>query len=276
MIPKKKTTNKLIGAPLRPAVTISDDYAKTIVSEIELFYRDVLREVKAAFREGNPLHAMDATNTYEARTRLNKLNDKWASRFNDLAKTATGRMIERIKKNSTVTINMSLRTVAKDFEIDTSFSDDRMRDVIAASTQEAANLIKLIPEKFLGEVQGQVMRSITSGQGLKDLVPYMTKRYNGDIKWARHVALDQTRKAYTNITTIALRKAGAESFIWIHTGGSAHPRQEHIAMSGKEYRYDDPPVIDKRTGEKGLPSVAPFCRCIAKPVFTWSKTEGIK
>ena len=37
-------------------------------------------------------------------------------------------------------------------------------------------------------------------------------------------------------------------------------------MSGKVYRLDDPPVIDARTGERGLPGQAIFCRCTMQPI----------
>jgi len=258
--------------PLIPSAKISQEFSESIIKEIELFHRAVLREIKQAF--SGTAYAMDANVASDSRIRLNKLRMDWNSRFNELAKSSVGKMIEKVKKNSTVTINMSLRTISKEFEIDTSFSDQRLQDVIIASTQEAANLIKLIPEKYLAEVQGAVMRSITSGQGMKDLVPFLTKKYQGDIKWARHVALDQTRKAYTSINRVRLNKAGVESFIWRHTGGSAHPRKDHIALSGKEFRYDDPPIIDNRSGEKGFPSQLPFCRCLEIPVFSFLKSES--
>ena len=108
---------------------------------------------------------------------------------------------------------------ATDFQIDTSFSDARLEEVIKASTQEAANLIKSIPVNYINEVQGQVMRSITTGQGLKDLVPYLTKKYHGNVRKAKNVALDQTRKAYQSINTSRLKSLGVKKFIWVHSGG---------------------------------------------------------
>ena len=259
--------NLLEGGALIPSVSISNDFAKSIEKMIDEFHRDIAREIKAAFKAANPEYAMDGSFTFEARKRINALKEKWQERFNELAKSAVDRMIRRIDKNSSVSLNLSLKNLSDSISIDTTFSDARLADVIQASTQEAAQLIKRIPAKYLDEVQGQVMRSITSGNGMKDLVPYLTKKYKGDIKWARHVALDQTRKAYTSINTVRLQNMGVEEFKWVHTGGSAHPRKEHIALSGKIFRYDDPPVIDPRTGERGLPSVAPFCRCIAIPVI---------
>ena len=86
-------------------------------------------------------------------------------------------------------------------------------------------------------------------------------------KGAKNVALDQTRKAYQSMNAERMRAAGVKSFEWIHSGGGQKPRPDHVAMSGNVYRYDNLPVIDKRTGERGIPGQAPNCRCTARPVL---------
>ena len=45
-----------------------------------------------------------------------------------------------------------------------------------------------------------------------------------------------------------MEKIGVREYRWLHTSGSRHPRKLHIQMSGSIFRYDDPPVIDERTG----------------------------
>ena len=274
LTPKIKT-NQIEGSVLTPAASIHIELSKSMSKLIRDMYLDVKREMVAAFNETPlPDSAMDASITSQARIRLNLLTDKWTKKFGALAKFASQRMVDRVVKNSEVTVRMSLKEVAKDLTVDLTGSNAMLDEIIKASTQEAAGLIKRIPEKFLGEVQGQVMRSITTGKGIEDLVPYLTKRYEGDVKWARHVALDQTRKAYTSVNQVRLQSLGCESFIWIHSGGSAHPRKDHIEMNGKEYRFDDPPVVNKKTGERGLPSSQIFCRCVLKPVFRLEKNAA--
>ena len=260
-----------IGKALRPNLSIGSDFAKPQVALIDLMYKDIKRELTKIFKETNFTSAMDASTASQARIVLNYLLRKWSKRFDELAKSSVDRMISRTFKNSAVTLNMSFKDVSEDFKIDTSFSDARLQEVIKASTQEAANLIKVIPEKFINDVQGQVMRSITTGQGLKDLVPYLTDKYHGNVKRATNTALDQTRKAYQSINTTRLKAFGVKSFIWVHSGGGKVPRQEHIRMSGKEYRFDDPPVIGTMYGSevRGLPGDLPNCRCICKPVINF-------
>ena len=123
--------------------------------------------------------------------------------------------------------------------------------------------------QYLGEVQGQVMRSITSGQGLKDLIPYLNTKYDQNIRHARNVAFDQTRKAYSNINAGRMQANGIKSYEWIHSGGGQHPRKLHQQMNGRVYRLDDPPVIDERTQERGIPGRAINCRCTMRPIVSF-------
>lgn len=272
----KKPKNEVIGGALRPAVSIYRDLGDVLNEQIGIMVRQTIREMKAALESGDIHAAMDASPVSQSRIRLNKLSRKWQKRFDDLADKAVARMIDRTMKNSAVTLNASLRDVSKGFEIDTSSTDARLRQVIQASTEEAAQLIKRIPERFLGDVQGQVMRSITTGRGLQDLVPYLKRKYEDDVRWARNVAMDQMRKAYANINEARLKSVGCEEYQWIHTGGGKHPRALHIALSGKTFRYDDPPVIGRMYGQevRGNPAQLPFCRCIARPVFRFKADEG--
>ena len=258
------------GGALRPAVNIADDMAAAIIEQIGLMARQTRREMLKALSSGGFDHAMDDSPASQARIRLNWLREKWTARFRDLSKMQVDRMIDRTIKNSTVTLGMSLKEVSEGFKIDTALSSERLQTVIMASTQEAAQLIKRIPEQYLSDVQGHVMRAITTGSGQADLVPFFTKRYEGDVKWARHVSMDQQRKAYANINQVRLQAMGVQSYIWVHTGGGRYPRKDHIEMNGKEYRYDDPPIIQKATGARGKPGDAIFCRCVAKPVFRFN------
>lgn len=268
--PTKADPTVKTGGALRPAVNIADDMAAAIIEQIGLMARQTRREMLKALSSGGFDHAMDDNPASQARIRLNWLREKWTARFRDLSKMQVDRMIDRTIKNSTVTLGMSLKEVSEGFKIDTALSSERLQTVIMASTQEAAQLIKRIPEQYLSDVQGHVMRAITTGSGQADLVPFFTKRYEGDVKWARHVSMDQQRKAYANINQVRLQAMGVQSYIWVHTGGGRYPRKDHIEMNGKEYRYDDPPVIQKATGARGKPGDAIFCRCVAKPVFRFN------
>lgn len=269
-----------IGGELRPAVGIGADVYHELRAALEQMAKEVKRDMIAALSKAGldrPKYGQDAADgSYRARVRLNALTKKWEPVFGKLATKLSDRLVKRSLKHSAVTLGMSLRQISKDFEVNTRYLDARLKQVISASTQEAANLIKLIPSQYLGDVQGAVMRSITRGHGLKDLVPTLNRLYDGRIKHARMVALDQTRKVTMNINAARLQKLGCETFVWIHTGGGVHPRKDHIALSGKEFRFDDPPVVAVMNGQevRGIPGDAINCRCVMKPVFNFEKSDA--
>ena len=271
-MPTTKPLAEFRGAPLRPNAGIQEEYIGAILPLIRRMCDETKREVVRLFDGRATDAAMDENLSVTARVAINNLMAKYEPLFNRWAKKATKRMVQRTLKYSSVSLGMSLREVSESMKLNLDLlHTDRMQEVISAVTTEAANLIKLIPTKYLGEVQGEVMRSITKGNGLQDLVPYLNEKYDGNIRHARNVAMDQTRKAYTGINASRMQAAGITHFEWLHTSGSMHPRADHIAMSGKVFAFDDPPVIDKRTGERGLPGQAIFCRCIARPVLRFGK-----
>jgi uncharacterized protein with gpF-like domain len=47
-------------------------------------------------------------------------------------------------------------------------------------------------------------------------------------------------------------------------------------MDGNVYSFDDPPIIDKNTGERGIPGQAINCRCFMVPVIEFEDEEEIK
>ena len=263
--------NSIVAGALRPNVGISTAYAKAIVNELELMYRDIQRQLDKIAKSETYGQVMDASLASQYRIMLNALLRKWKPRFDKVAKSATERMIERSLKYS----DLALKNSLPDISIDTSYSNAILDDVIKASSLEAANLIKLIPYKFLNEVQGQVMRSITTGRGMKDLVPFLTKKYKGNVRHARLVAADQTRKVFQSVNTNRLKAVGVKKFIWIHSGGGNEPRELHIRMSGNEYSFDDPPFIGMMYQERvhGLPADLPNCRCIMKPIINFDLEE---
>lgn len=269
---KPKDDRLLAGAPLHPNAAIQQEYVSSILALIRRMAEEVKREMvkmlDAAALDGA---AMDENIAVSARVALNGLMSKYETLFNRVAKKATRRMMARTLKNSSVTLGASLRELAPNLNINTDVLTGRLNEVISASTTEAANLIKLIPQKYLGDVQGAVMRSITTGNGLADLVPYLNAKYDQNIRHARNVAMDQTRKAYTSINRERMAAVGVKKFRWLHIGGSQHPREDHVAMSGQVYSLDDPPVIDKRTGERGLPGQAIFCRCVMRPIVSFDE-----
>jgi len=83
---------------------------------------------------------------------------------------------------------------------------------------------------------------------------------------ARLIARDQVLKLNAQITQVRHEAAGVTEFIW-RTSKDERVRADHEILDGKRFRYDEPPIVDRRRGDRALPGVYFQCRCIAEPVI---------
>lgn len=263
------------GKPLMLAASIPMDYSKAITKQIDRMAADIKNELRKLFEEiGQDQYAMDASIVSQARILMNALLNKWNPFFQRMAKKATDKMIAQVERNSAATLGMSLKEFSEQVTISRAgLMTPDVQEIMKASTEEAANLIKTLPQEYLADVQGAVMRSITTGAGMKDLVPFLNQKYKQNIRKARNVAQDQTRKVYNNLNAERMKKLGVKQFIWIHSGGGKEPRKLHKELNGEVCSYDDPPYIGDIYGNEvfGLPGQLPNCRCTQKPIINFEE-----
>lgn len=249
----------LKGAPLNPPMMIAQRYSDRLTRHIDTMLAETMREMErlaAAFDV-----TFDDNIGPQARIVANALRDKFDALFAKVAKPAAEQMAESTNKDNESKAARSLREMSGQVSLKTDVLHEGLADVLAATVAENVSLIKRIPAKYLDDVQGAVMRSIQSGNGMADLRPALEK-YGVQIRnWAHNVAMDQTRKANAGISAARIQALGVEEFEWMHSGGSNHPREYHRdVLNGKIFRFDDPPhLIGPNTGEKGLPGQLPYC-----------------
>lgn len=250
-----------------------------IADAVKRMSKDARKELAAIFEDAPAAQMGAAQDGVSDRSGfvIHLLKNRWARVFEDIARRSVSEMAASVLLASDSGIRRNIEQLTESLTIDTRFQNERLKEVLDASTQQAASLITRIPERFLEDVGEQTMRSITSGRGMQDLVPYLENRYEGDIKWARHVAMDQTRKTFASVNETQFRAMGVEEYEWVHTQGGRYPREWHKhELNGKIFRWDDPPWIDPpgtKNRQKGHPGTAIFCRCIAKPVFSFLKKK---
>lgn len=262
------------GGQIIPAGTIATQYfesvEKVIARMVKITVRDVMALDDAFAMDGDEAFAMDASIASQARILTNALRERFAQMFAKIATPVAERMANSVKRDSALKVKSSLKDVAQDLTLKW---DDSLADIYKSTVAVNVDLIKSIPERYLDQVQGSVMRSIQSGRGLADLQPALLKYGETSRNWAKNVSLDQTRKAYNGVAAARLQQLGCKKFKWCHSGGSNHPRKYHRdVLNGKIFRFDDLPHLDgPNEGEKGLPGQAIYCRCFMKPVFTFDE-----
>lgn len=247
-------------------------YAKQLGALVAQMTAQTRRDVLRLFHtpEAAEFFATDASLASAARILMNKLTAKFSQLFARKAKGLAESMLRDMTRASTASTHSSLSKLSGGLSLKTSIVTPDMQDTFKAIVAENVALIKSIPAHYMEQVQGSVMRSIADGNGLADLVPAIEKYDGMTQRRAHNIALDQTRKTYNAVSRDKMQALGVTHYRWLHSGGSNEPREDHIAMSGNIYAFDDPPVIDQRTGERGIPGQAVNCRCTMQPIFKFN------
>lgn len=253
----------LRGTPINPNASVAARYQASLDRMIAAMVDETERRIRRLFdtEHAEEYFAADASVSSQARILTNALFAKFTQHFTERAKTTAASFANQADKASASAVHASIKDLSGGLSLPTSMLTGQMKDILNATITENVGLIKSIPQEYLQAVQGAVMRSITTGNGLADLVPFLQKHKDITYRRAHLIALDQNRKAMSNLSAGRMKGLGLKKFEWRHTGGSAEPRKLHQSYDGKIFSFEDLPVIDERTGERGLPSQAINCRC---------------
>ncbi len=268
----------LRGKKLNYNASIQTWYNRELQKLINEMTEEVKSEVSKLFRKMfvKPFTTDESIGS-QARILMNKLEEKFESLFSLESKTLAKFMTERTLKASESNIKSSLKTLSGGLSIKTSIVPPELTDVITATIAENVSLIKSIPSQYFKDVTGAVMRSITSGQGMYDLLPEIKKYEQLTARRAELLALDQTRKAYTSVNAIKLDKLGVKKFEWIHSGGGRDPRESHLRIDGKIFSFANVEKEQAALGvpkdDRGLPGYPVNCRCTLSPVLELGEDE---
>lgn len=285
LLARPNRLNGMSGKALVPSASTQSEFQKQLRVLVEDMTVEVSHELRKLFSGqaadilDEPVSVEDASIADLAGKLLKKLSSKFDAIFDEKAKSLSDSMVNRTLDNSKSSLSISLKEFAQGKTLNTGILTDRLKVTVTASIAESVGLIKRIPEKYLSDVQNDVMRSITTGNGLQDLIPALEKQGVKTRNWANNVALDQTRKVYGNINRDRMQALNVQKFEWVHSGGSNNPRELHInrwpaGLNGGVFSFDDLPVIDERTGERGIPGQAINCGCTMRPVITFDTGEN--
>jgi SPP1 gp7 family putative phage head morphogenesis protein len=280
----RKVAPTFKGHPLRNSAAVESRYVIALQALCAQMTAQVKREVlrlfqspaAAAYFTLHGTHAMDAAPldiATEARKLVGSLEQRFNALFAKRAPPLAEGMLDGASAASTTALHSSLAKMTGGMSLKTSLITPQLRTVYKSVVAENVSLIKTIAQEYLRNVEGSVMRSITTGRGLQDLVPALETYEGYTHRKAKNVALDQTRKTYNAINRDRMTGIGVKRFMWIHSGGGAEPRPLHVAYNGQTFAFNDPPVIDEKTGERGIPGQAINCKCTMAPVFDFSDSD---
>ena len=156
--------------------------------------------------------------------------------------------------------------------------DDFMKDEIARKYTNNLNFwIKNRAITNIPEMREKIAQMASEGKSLKTISEYIRNRFGVEQRHAQFLARNESAIATASYLSTKYQAEGFTHFKWhamndertrpYHSfkGGQDKMGEYHKGLDGQVFRYDDPPVIDLRTGKKGLPGETYNCRCVASP-----------
>jgi len=239
-------------------------YRKDLRRMIAEMHASVEYWVTAAYRKDPPRMlalAEDATPSDKMKRVMNDLGKRWIDRFDEWAPKIAEAYLQAMFKTSDAAFRASLKSAGWTVEFKMT---PAVRDAFNASLAENVGLITSIPEKYLQQVEGAVMRSYTTGRDLQGMVKELNKIYPGASHRAELIARDQSNKANAVVNRARQMELGITEAIWMHSHAGKNPRLDHVAANGKRYKIAEGCKI---SGEYIQPGEEINCRCTSRPVL---------
>lgn len=247
-------------APVRPNAGLEDWYRGQLDQAIAAMQVSVSFWVKAVYNRAGV--ASDAASPATAMQReLAKLNSKWQSVFDKLARRLSKQLARRVTAYSDGSLQAQLR--ARGFSVKFQ-ATQAMKDAYQAVRLEQVNLIRSIPRQCLTEVGSLVYRSVMRGRDLHTLTEQLQHRFHVTRDRAELIARDQNNKATATLTGARQQSLGIEEGYWRHSGAGKVPRPSHVKASGTRFKLNKGLYLD---GKWVLPGEDINCRCTWSPII---------
>jgi uncharacterized protein with gpF-like domain len=262
---KKNRQNERVLRPVHANRGIEARYRKQLVDLVDEMNRSILYWLRAAYRANPPVMAQDRNPAQELRAAVRKLAARWQRNFDDAAKNLAEYFATSVRSRS----DAALRKILRDGGFTVKFTmTPAMKDVLDATIAEQVSLIKSIPQQYLTQVEGIVMRSVQTGRDLGQVTKDLQEQFGVTKRRAAAIARDQNNKATASMTRVRQMQVGITEAIWVHSGGGKHPRPTHVAAGRSKERYDvTKGWFDPAVGKHIFPGELINCRCISKPVI---------
>lgn len=245
MILRALTTKSVRLQPVRPSAAEKDWYCGQLQALITAMHESVMYWVKIAWKKAGLAHdgfplpppdmIFDKSPAKILEEQMNKLGDQWQTTFDQQSKKIAQGFADKTLRHHDLAFKESLRKAGISVKMQLT---PEIVDALDASIFENVSLIKSIPQKYFADVAGKVARSVMAGRSLKELTSELQQVYNLTHSRAALIARDQNNKATAVIHKTRQKQVGIKKAVWVHSGASMHPREEHEEWGAEGAQYD--------------------------------------
>lgn len=261
-IARQRKRKGVVLPPVRPSLGLEVVMRQKLQALIEEMHKSVTFWIKQQYRANAPAIALDELPAASLQRAMRKVSSRWEDRFDEAAPELAEYFSEQIGSRS----DAALRSILRKGGFSVKFKMTRaQRDIMKATVEQQVGLIKSIPQKYLADVQGAVMRSVQAGRDLSQLSKEIENSYGVSKRRAALIARDQNNKATAAMTRARQTELGITHAIWMHSHGGKRPRPKHLKANGKKYDVKKGlPIGDK--GQYVFPGEEINCRCVSRSI----------
>lgn len=251
---------------VHPNQGVEAEFRRRLFAIIDEMHDSITYWVTARYRNNEPsvLMSMDAkTPSVVLRLTINQLRKRWLKKFDDLSSGLADYYAQDIKDRTDAQMKSMLKKAGMSVKFNMT---PAMKDIFKATVQANVSLIKSIPQEYLKNVEGMVMRSVQTGRDLGQLSKDLRKQFGVSKRKAELISRDQNNKATSAFQRARQIELGIEEAIWMHSSAGKVPRPTHVAMNGKKYDVKKG-MWDPAVKEYILPGQLINCRCTSRSVI---------
>lgn len=222
---------------------------------------DIIEDSKLPLLKRIYRYVTDASPSRELEKRFKQVMRRWTKKFNDMSDSLAHDFVKKANTATTASLMQNLKRKGFIVKLENNYATN---NALQALLLENIRLIKSIPQKYFLEVQGILMRGIANGRDAGLITKELSERYGIVKRRAARLSRDQTNKAVETISRERSKSLGIRKGVWIHRGGSKHPRESHISMDGTIYMLEEG-CYDYAVQRKVQAGELTYCNCTYSP-----------
>lgn len=137
-------------------------------------------------------------------------------------------------------------------------TEEQKQEIAQSYTNNMRFYIKNFESEHIPEMRRKIQKYVLQGYRLDKIEKLIKQEYPKVAYKAKFLAQNETSIMLAEYKRVTYQEMGFDKFIW-RTITDGRERKLHEELHGKIFRYDNPPVIDERTGQRGLPGETYNC-----------------
>lgn len=156
-----------------------------------------------------------------------------------------------------------------DIGVRTQLSEEQRLLIAEEYSQNLEKYIKNFTEEQIYDIRERIRVAAYSGNRYENLIDTIQHTYDVTESKAKFLARQETRLLSAKYNQVKSENAGSKGYYWKCVKGSPnHPvRPSHKILDGEYITWDNPPVVDLKTGRRAHAGEDFNCRCRPRVVF---------